>query len=496
MSITEVQGFAQALNAHGLKRIIWMCLGFLGVTLTIYHSYSITHSYLRNPFVTKFSRVTQNGLIFPFVALSTTRIVNCDMLEKQLDTGFRLLSTDFNEHRCWLLFYSACKRNRIDLIQRCNETVGQGGQIMDLKVMSESSYANAALNVMNRSVKESILTHPIDYVVESKWEGTVMPLTEDLCATNFSFCALLYHGSLQYFVNYDEMLKSVKMGKGSGLEMILRVPQKNPVSFGIRNDMEGFVLDFVPPRYISGAKRIFIKPGTSVSIGLNQVQHKKLPSPFESSCIHYWNETNFGNMTQISMDKIKQRAIRYHPESCRALCRMKAVVDKCGCVWNSIDPAHFSDLFKEPKCMEYLPSELDCMNNNDLTIHESKDFCNCHDACELVSYDVTLSSSDWHYMERWENVAEEFGILSKNDTTPTNKMDQLMMEKNTLEQFAKVSIFFVSNQRTVIEQSAKFESFWAFFITCGGAMSIYLGISILTLISRILSLCEKIIRIN
>ncbi|TRY78858.1 hypothetical protein TCAL_15300, partial [Tigriopus californicus] len=143
------------------------------------------------------------------------------------------------------------------------------------------------------------------------------------------------------------------------------------------------------------------QPGASVSIGLQEVQHKKLPAPFESSCIHYWNETFFGEVTETIRQKVNRNFISYHQESCHAICRIRHLVGKCNCTWTKIDPKDFANLFHAPKCEEYDSDQLSCLTKNDLAMKSSRELCNCQEACEMISYDVTVSSSKWPSIELW-----------------------------------------------------------------------------------------------
>lgn len=260
--------------------------------------------------------------------------------------------------------------------------------------------------------------------------------------------------------------------------------------------------------------RIFIQPGTFASIGLKQVQHKKLPAPFASNCIQFWNETHFDQMTQKIMDAINERLLKYHPQSCQAICRINKLVDVCGCVWSQIDPARFSSLYQvrrsfetfqirlfcnhftsalqKPMCKEFLWADLGCLLKHDISVKETTRVCNCQEACDMISYDVSYSSSEWPSFEVFKSEALKVGVSSNNYTKSTNSVHQLMAKRKMLGQVARVNIFFESNQRTVIEQSAKFESFWSFFITWSGAMSIYLGVSAMAIIGLILSLWQNL----
>lgn len=187
------------------------------------------------------------------MALSSTRIVDCAKLEKQIENK-TLFTQEFGRTLCWIYFFSKCQFNRLDLIQNCNET-HLGGDLTGWRDLTDP-YVPRALAVLNRRKKEEILTHPTNFVVGSKWEGEDIPVDSALTsASETLFGSAYYQGSLKYVVNYVEKLRSMKFGRGSGLEVTLKVPQANPATYGVINQMEGFILDFVPPRYISGAKR-------------------------------------------------------------------------------------------------------------------------------------------------------------------------------------------------------------------------------------------------
>ncbi|XP_059096358.1 uncharacterized protein LOC131890922 [Tigriopus californicus] len=456
--------------------------------MTIYHSYSIIISYLRHPFVTKFSMMPQDKLLFPFVAISTTRKVNCNKLENLLENVETLSDSSFGSY-CWLYHSCQCEVNRSDLIQKCNTTTN--GKMVEWGNNSEPN-VERSLNDMSTSWKSKFLSHPKDFVVQVKWDGEIFKMTSD-CSKDL-FCFGYYHSSLQLLVNYYGILKADKIGKEHCLEISLKVPSANPARHGVLNDMDGFIVDFAPPKYISGAKRIIVQPGTSVSMSLREVQHKKLAAPFESKCIHAWEESFFHLVPEIIRQVIAQGLVGYHQESCHAICRMNHLVEKCNCTWARISVVDIDKSYHiTPKCEEYKSDVWNCLKKNDLDLNDSRKICNCQMSCDLISYDVTVSSSKWPSMEFWQNAAKTFGGLDDNYTKSTNPISQTMMKNNIMGKLARVTIFFDSNQRILIEEIAKFESFWAFFITWGGAMSIYLGISFMTLAGLILSLYEKIV---
>lgn len=123
---------------------------------------------------------------------------------------------------------------------------------------------------------------------------------------------------------------------------------------------------------------------------------------------------------------------------------------------------------------------------------ERKEACNCQDVCEVVSYEITHSTSEWPSIGAWAKLAQDLGILGANFTMPVNSMDRLLERRRIRGQMARVHIFFESNERTMIEQIAIFGSFWNFFNTLGGAISIYLGVSVMAFVGLFLTLFELI----
>lgn len=200
--------------------------------------------------------MSQDELLYPFMSLSTTRIVDCNKLENVLDTDELFMPKDFDTRNayCYLYHYSKCGGNRVDLVQVCNATIPIKGDLVESK--NDAAEIQASLNVLDTKAKEKILTHPSDFVIQTHWEGENINKIHPWGPSRFGSTIFSYYqGSIQYLVNFEGKLKGTKMGVGSGLEMILQVPQRNPTSLGIQSDMDGFILDFSPPLYASGAKR-------------------------------------------------------------------------------------------------------------------------------------------------------------------------------------------------------------------------------------------------
>ncbi|XP_059096096.1 uncharacterized protein LOC131890707 [Tigriopus californicus] len=93
----DVQGFSQGFKAKGFKRAIWLSIGVMGVVLTLYQCFKVIRSYLQHPYSTKLSQVFQDDLQFPFVSLSSTKILSCRKMKHELNQD----PTDFVVSTKW-----------------------------------------------------------------------------------------------------------------------------------------------------------------------------------------------------------------------------------------------------------------------------------------------------------------------------------------------------------------------------------------------------------
>lgn len=108
---------------------------------------------------------------------------------------------------------------------------------------------------------------------------------------------------------------------------------------------------------------------------------------------------------------------------------------------------------------------------------------------------TTISQSTWPSGMSWADLAARNNISYDNSTVTEDKLIEFSISPNVTneeiyrtttriksllnEQFLKVQIFYSSMTKTEIKESPKYD-FGSFLVSLGGAISLYLGISIVS----------------
>ena len=133
----------------------------------------------------------------------------------------------------------------------------------------------------------------------------------------------------------------------------------------------------------------------------------------------------------------------------------------------------------------YAMSELDCSY--------------CRPMCYEERHQVSLSQSTWPTSKSWPQVAAEFNVsydgyhvseenvlealdVTSNDTEALDRLREgtARVESKITGSYLKVKVYFNSMLRTSIVETKKYETA-TLFTSLGGAISFYLGISIVSL---------------
>jgi hypothetical protein len=262
--------------------------------------------------------------------------------------------------------------------------------------------------------------------------------------------------------NQIPIKKVIKDGVNSELELLLNL--KDQTDIPNLYDDRGFILfienqSHVPSTFNNG---IFLKTGTSTKISMKKLITERLPPLFSDCRSEYPDDSIY--------DIYKQKRFIYKSRDCFNLCIQKLIVENCGCysllydihdesipvcdfysecLRNYCNPITLQSLFK--------PLERSCFNTY------ANQYCVslCPTECYSVSYDLTLSYSDFPNQEFADKLAAKTNILQYfyEDKSIKNKYITVDLMKY---KFAKVKIFFSDLSYTFVTEKEKME--WIDFL--------------------------------
>ncbi|XP_049786002.1 uncharacterized protein LOC126188440 [Schistocerca cancellata] len=174
---------------------------------------------------------------------------------------------------------------------------------------------------------------------------------------------------------------------------------------------------------------------------------------------------------------------------CRRICLQIAFEEKCQCTHpNYMD----LDRGKPPCNLTSDSSDSHCA----FTVLEEFEHrlraCSCNVDCREVTYQTSISTAIWPTDSTWCTVAKRFTLVGNCDNvTEGNHGAKLHPEKQIIKDNAlKIDVYFENLRVQQTVQTAAYEP-QAFVASLGGALSLYLGISLLMLVEVV----ELIIRV-
>ena len=274
-------------------------------------------------------------------------------------------------------------------------------------------------------------------------------------------------------------------------------------AFGVRLDIHG--PDTLPTPSETG---IDAMPGHSTSIGMQQKILKKLPLPW-------------GDCTgRKSLKGLNEFA--YTTKGCLEICRAKYVYDKCDCIplINPVPDNMANDNYRHCMHLDNTSAAFtNLMQNTQCNVREHKEFvseqtknqiCDCKEACNYRSHDILASASIWPASIYNFDMFNEY-VIARPDANELLAYNQLIDTytdayhgitdgtefSNLINQnFARINIYFETQKVIEIRQSASM-TLADLFANVGGAMGLWAGLSIVTVIevmSLLFSLCAVLIR--
>ncbi|XP_068237355.1 uncharacterized protein [Palaemon carinicauda] len=204
-------------------------------------------------------------------------------------------------------------------------------------------------------------------------------------------------------------------------------------------------------------------PGMVSSFAIRERQMVTLPYPYEANCVSTWGNTSY----ELRANGTKNN--HYTTSECLRMCLQRIFVTNCKCI-HPLYPQDFTfngTYYGDPS-MKYC--NLTSGNESDIqcVISEFKDFsenpkkagCRCEVACHTVEYPRVVSMSTWppEPSEDYANAKYKTGLRESS--------------------LMKVEVFYNSLSMEQIYQSQVYSTPWDLVSSLGGALSLYMGISV------------------
>jgi len=270
-----------------------------------------------------------------------------------------------------------------------------------------------------------------------------------------------------------------------GLSLVLNLQQKAYLKGGITKQAGGRIT--IHDKSLRPMVDEFgndLMPNALTEAAISEVFIERLPPPYAGDCVKDWEKTNYSDYTQPDWS--------YTLQQCQRVCSHSSIVEACGCfhpmfldgdianrssynlpVFESetINGTVFNYTYDEDIQACNLTSEADdlvCVEDVMYQLDNSVRNCTCRPNCQELDYEVYISQSKWPSKFYQTNAMVEYGFESGTGGP------------NVAENLLQVNVYFKSlNVRTVIEEPIYDRIDGAAFISAlGGALSLFLGISI------------------
>lgn len=216
---------------------------------------------------------------------------------------------------------------------------------------------------------------------------------------------------------------------------------------------------------------INLESGKLTSLGAKVRELSRLEDPYPSDCHHSWDVLVSGiGMTSQSTGSLSD--IRYTSLYCQRVCLLIQTKRKCNCFNTDLDvnPAGFLDEPGLRTCSKVNASEAECTSE---LLEEPSTCPECHSACHEIFYEKVLSMAVWPAERYLEHYASDARVARFGDGADRKALVR--------REFGRLEIYLDGKEVTKIEEEALITS-KNLVTSLGGALSLFLGMSFVTLI--------------
>ncbi|XP_042858754.1 uncharacterized protein LOC122244849, partial [Penaeus japonicus] len=211
---------------------------------------------------------------------------------------------------------------------------------------------------------------------------------------------------------------------------------------------------------------IDVGPEKASSIAIKELNLHRLQHPYEANCTSSWIDTHYRyiNRTYANVYTITE---------CLRMCLQRLFVERCSC-FHALYPDNFLYNGKQ-YIRDTSTCNLTSKNPNSACVEKSLKLyssnpeaaeCGCNVACNETQYPNSLSMASWPPEASEADVKMEYG-------------------KDNMDDMMRVDVFFHTLNVDDVTQIGKYENAWGLVSSLGGALSLYMGISVILLVEVI-----------
>ncbi|KAJ8022807.1 Amiloride-sensitive sodium channel subunit beta [Holothuria leucospilota] len=262
-----------------------------------------------------------------------------------------------------------------------------------------------------------------------------------------------------------------KVGSDYGLHLTLFIDALQYI--GLFTEESGVRLAIHPKNILPHPEDVGISltPGFSTSIGLRQVELKRLGG-------RYGECTDKETKNHLSSDKYDYSII-----SCQKKCLLDHMKERCGCVNNIYD-----DYANVPYCKDERlgKSQVQCQRQVERSFYTNRIKCTCPAPCHEYVYNTKLSTARWPSETYEPHLRDK---LKAEDITAFRSLDKTKFSRENL---VRLQIYFEELNYELIEQVPAY-TVAEVLSNIGGTLGLYIGFSALT-VFEVIILCYHLAR--
>jgi hypothetical protein len=220
---------------------------------------------------------------------------------------------------------------------------------------------------------------------------------------------------------------------------------------------------------VSNNDGISVSPGFETNLAIDdRIYSYLLPKPYSNCDIDAENPTSNSKFYNLFIEK----GVTYSQETCIDTCFQEQFVSNCNCTTSSL-----LSLYNVSDCEK--PDEIKCLDKTRTTLLAngySDTYCypNCPLECKRVKYSTSISTSRLLSDLFVSNVVN-------NPTYYSSFTNNTINESELVNYLIKLNIYYGSLTYTVITESAAI-NLVSLLSNIGGTLSLFLGISVLSII--------------
>lgn len=331
--------------------------------------------------------------------------------------------------------------------------------------VNEDDIKNADMKLLLEYIKVEYLRTADATLLNKIFNKTKTSIKNNLISCQYSseFC---YENDFEYYelnefqrcykfnsgTNYDGnrsqlgIRKARRYGKSYGLQMELFIGIPDDCKSPLSSSFGGQLFVHKNPNDISSESNgIQLAPGTETNIAIDRTYLSRIPSPY-SDCIVNTDESAAPNDLARNTFKLGT----YSQQSCLQLCYQYFLVDRYKC-YDSTQP-FYSDASPEPVSCKQMSSESNATLVIDrelfYSLKEDKQCLNkCPMECEFVSYDMTVSSSQFPTITYSEVLVYNENISANYDSVKSKSVFDVVQSS-----VLSVNVFYKSDLFTNIKE--------------------------------------------